>query len=257
MIRCIWPVAVGLAMEFYAILNVVLTRQWNGFIDRMGLLLVTAGVAGELVVEYKAHGAERRLRRVNAEIEREAETQLKAADERIAGLDLERARIEGKLLRTLGPRQIDDEKRARMSAMVRELLPDSTFLIFLCPQKNNEDQRETSDFAWQLAEIFNAPVCSVNQQIDWDIDDIWIRPSVLDPENVRVATARAIFALLKREDFNVHCPIPISLPDQHVFRLERGTAGMRVGSFVTPEEFNGALCVAIGKKSQPVFRLDD
>jgi hypothetical protein len=60
MIGCIWPVAVGLVMEFYAVLKLCWSQRWNEPIDRIGLLLVTAGVAGELLVEYKTHGAERK-----------------------------------------------------------------------------------------------------------------------------------------------------------------------------------------------------
>jgi len=82
-----WPVAVGLFIEFYAIFNLVWTRDWNSFIDRIGLLLVTGGVSGELLIEHKTHRAERRLRGINVEIERESDLALKAADERMLALD--------------------------------------------------------------------------------------------------------------------------------------------------------------------------
>jgi hypothetical protein len=87
------PVAIGLVMEFYAIFNPAWTREWNVMIDRIGLLLVTAGVFGELAVEHKTHGAERSLREVNTLIERKAGIALKAADERIAELNLETERL--------------------------------------------------------------------------------------------------------------------------------------------------------------------
>lgn len=180
----------------------------------------------------------------------EAEAKLHAAEAKTI-------KLEYKLLLTLGPRKIDDEKRARMSDVVRVLAPNSSILIFLCPQKNNEDQREALDFAWQLSEVFGASVCSTNERIHWDIDDIWIRASILDPENVKIGTARVVFGLLHREEFIVHGPIPIVLPDEHVFRYERIPSGVRLASFLTPEEFNGALLIAVGKRSQPVFRLDD
>jgi len=91
MIRFTWPVAVGLLMEFYAILEFATTQKWNASIDHMGLLLVTAGVAGELAVEQMSHTTERKLRRVNKEIDREA-------DERIADLNLlvEQERLVGR-----------------------------------------------------------------------------------------------------------------------------------------------------------------
>jgi len=92
-----WPVAFGLLLELYAAFNLQLTHDWNTLIDRIGLVLVTAGVAGELAAGSKAHSAERKLRAVNAEVEREAEANLKAADERIAGLQLETEKLRAKL----------------------------------------------------------------------------------------------------------------------------------------------------------------
>lgn len=86
MIGFTWPVAIGLLMEFYAILNSPWTVAWNVLIDRIGLLLVTAGVIGELLIEHKTHHKERKLREIDAEIERQAELKLKSADERIASL---------------------------------------------------------------------------------------------------------------------------------------------------------------------------
>jgi len=73
-------------MEFYAIFNFPGTLRWNALIDRIGLLLVTAGVAGELAIEHKTHRAERKLRGINIEIEREMDITLTAADERIEQL---------------------------------------------------------------------------------------------------------------------------------------------------------------------------
>jgi hypothetical protein len=97
MIGFIWPVAVGLIMEFYAILGVGLTHDRNTLIDRIGLLLVTAGVSGELLIEHKTHSAERKLRGVNVEIESGdrqiiAELNLQAEHER-----LQRVKIEERL----------------------------------------------------------------------------------------------------------------------------------------------------------------
>ena len=91
MIGFVWPVAVGLVIEFYALLGLSLTANWNVFIDRIGLLLVTGGVIGELVIEHKTHTAERKLRGVNSQIEHKADLALKAADERIALLDRDTA----------------------------------------------------------------------------------------------------------------------------------------------------------------------
>ena len=106
MIGFTWPVAIGLFIEFYAILNVGWTHNLNVLIDRIGLFLVTVGVSGELAVEHKAHGAERRLREVNADIEHESSLTLKAADERIAELNLKRIKLETKLTgRSLTPEQ--------------------------------------------------------------------------------------------------------------------------------------------------------
>lgn len=81
LIGFIWPVVVGLVMEFYTIMGFEWSRDWNQLVDRIGLLLVTAGVSGELLAESKTHGAERRLRRINEDLER-------LADERIAELNL-------------------------------------------------------------------------------------------------------------------------------------------------------------------------
>src|SRR5580698_3867677 len=73
MIGFVWPVAVGLVMEFYAVYSLSFTVNWNTSIDRIGLLLVTAGVIGELVIEHKTHTAERRLRGINTAIEQIAD----------------------------------------------------------------------------------------------------------------------------------------------------------------------------------------
>ncbi len=95
MIGFVWPVAVGLLIEFYAVLGLSWTQSQNALIARIGLLLVTAGVIGELVIGHKTHGAERKLRALNVEIEHVADLNLKAADERIALLNLsvERERL--------------------------------------------------------------------------------------------------------------------------------------------------------------------
>jgi hypothetical protein len=54
---------------------------------------VTIGVAGELAVEHKTHQAERKLRDITAEIKRDADFKLKAADERIAELNAQTERL--------------------------------------------------------------------------------------------------------------------------------------------------------------------
>jgi hypothetical protein len=125
MIGFIWPVAIGLFIEFYAVLQLDLTKDWNALIDRIGLLLVTAGVAGELVIEHKTHTSERRLRAVDTEIERELDAELKAAEERIAELKLTteqerlaRIEIEKQMTDLVSPRRLKPED----VAFFRELL---------------------------------------------------------------------------------------------------------------------------------------
>jgi hypothetical protein len=76
------PVAVGLLMETYAIFEPQVTASANTLIDRIGLMLVAAGVVGELLVEVMMHRMEHKLRTVNANIERQA-------NETIAGLNSE------------------------------------------------------------------------------------------------------------------------------------------------------------------------
>lgn len=93
MIGFTWAVVVGLVIEFYAVFDPAWTGDWNRVIDRIGLLLVTIGVAGELAVEHKTHQAERKLRDVTAEIKRDADFKLKAADERIAELNAQTERL--------------------------------------------------------------------------------------------------------------------------------------------------------------------
>jgi len=115
-------VAVGLVIEYRApFVLFYKTHDLRVFLASIGGLLVTAGVAGEWLIEFRAHRKEKTLRTLNEEIEADSETRLKSADERIAELNLERAKIEEKLLRTLGPRKIDDAKRARLSALVADL----------------------------------------------------------------------------------------------------------------------------------------
>lgn len=174
---------------------------------------------------------------------------------RVAELNLQRAKIEEKLLRTLGPRKIDDAKRESLAHLTQELLPTSSFLVMLCPQKNNEDQREALDFAWQLAEIFRCAVCSTNQDMRWEVEDVWIRPSAIDSSEVREGTARAVAGILRLGNIAYHGPIPAVLPSEFVYMLERGTG--RIAGFLKSEDVLRPLLIVVGKKSQPVFRLDD
>jgi hypothetical protein len=92
-----WPVAIGLLMELYAVFQLRLTQSLNTPIDRLGLMLVTVGVAGELAVARRAHAGERRLRTLNAEIERDANAALKAADTRIAEFQLETEKLRARV----------------------------------------------------------------------------------------------------------------------------------------------------------------
>ena len=144
MIGFTWPVAVGLFMEFYAIFNPAWTREWNVIADRIGLLLVTAGVSGELAIELKTHGAERRLREVNAEIENKSNAALRHANERIATLQLETERLHNENNETaifLGDRRIIDpiEFQPAMHAF-----SGATFMIL------HGKGRETKAFAASL-----------------------------------------------------------------------------------------------------------
>jgi hypothetical protein len=183
--------------------------------------------------------------------EAEASAKLKIV---IEEQESKRKQIEERLLRTLGPRKINDAKRERMSALVRELLPNSSFLIFVCKQKNNEDQKEALDFAWQLADIFRCPVCSTNEETPWEVEDVMIRPSILDSDEVKIATARNVFGILKLEKIAVHGPVPAMLPSQYVYTLERDPP--RIATFFRSDDVLRALLIVVGKRSQPVFRLD-
>jgi hypothetical protein len=109
MIGFTWPVAIGLIMEFYAIFNASLTRDWNVIIDRIGLMLVTAGVSGELAVEHKTHVAERKLRRINTEIEREAQQE----SDRL-NLEILRLRVK------LADRSLTEDQQASIANNLRE-----------------------------------------------------------------------------------------------------------------------------------------
>jgi hypothetical protein len=120
MIVFTWLVVVGLFIEFYAVLGLDATHDWNTLIDRIGLSLVTIGVAGELNVEYRARKEERRLRSVNADIDREAKADLKVKDERIAELNLkakEQDRERIKLEIELKQKILEAEYRARTGAI--------------------------------------------------------------------------------------------------------------------------------------------
>lgn len=88
MIGFTWAVAMGLFIEFYAAFGLDSTRELNGLIDRIGLFLVTVGVAGELAVEHRTHRADRRLREINSAIEMQLELKLRESDELVAKLNL-------------------------------------------------------------------------------------------------------------------------------------------------------------------------
>src|SRR5205823_309594 len=85
MIRLTAVIVVGLAIEFCRPLLSLLGKfdVWV-LLEIIGTGLVTIGVGGQLWVEFEAHRKEQKLRSVNAEIEREAESELKARDERIS-----------------------------------------------------------------------------------------------------------------------------------------------------------------------------
>ena len=120
MIGFIWPVAVGLFIEFYAILNLAWTHDWNVIIDRIGLLLVTAGVSGELAIEQKKHSAERKLRRINADIDRESDLALKTADERIAELNLKAEQEQRERLKLQFEIKVAEQRAVRTAILTQE-----------------------------------------------------------------------------------------------------------------------------------------
>ena len=114
------PVAVGLFIEFYAILNLAWIYDFYFIIDRIGLLLVTAGVSGELAIEQKKHSAERKLRRINADIDRESDLALKTADERIAELNLKAEQEQRERLKLQFEIKVAEQRAVRTAILTQE-----------------------------------------------------------------------------------------------------------------------------------------
>lgn len=183
--------------------------------------------------------------------ESDAEAKLHVAQTKIASLQT-------KLLETLGPRKLDSEKRARMAAAIREMLPTTRFVILLHPQTNDEDQKEALDFAFDLSVVFgDVPVCTCNRPTDLAIEDTWICSSFIDPEQVMVGTARVVAAILKRENIRFHGPLGNVFLGEVLIRFRRAANGdVFPEAGISVEEFRAAFCIAVGKRSQPVFRID-
>jgi|GEM_PF-4136361 len=64
-------VVIGLLIEFCAILAFIRIHEWWVVLDAAGEATVTVGVGGELWVEFRASRKEKKLRGINAEIERQ------------------------------------------------------------------------------------------------------------------------------------------------------------------------------------------
>jgi hypothetical protein len=178
---------------------------------------------------------------------------------RVAELNLARAKIEEKLRSTLGPRIIDPEQLDHMANLFRQMFSGTKVIVFVCPQTNSESQKEGLDFAFQLSAVFDAQVYS-RDRLDWEVpEDIVVIPARTGSDDSRSAAARGVFNILRMENFPVHGPIPIVLQHDLVFRYGRnfgGTGFLTAQYNVNPKELEDAVWIVVGKRSQPVLRLD-
>jgi len=84
------------------------TCNWSTFDKSIGALMVTIGVAGELLIEFFANRREHTLQEITDVIESDLQQKLKQADVRIAEAELETEKLKKHFSwRTLGQDQID------------------------------------------------------------------------------------------------------------------------------------------------------
>jgi len=80
-------VVAGLLIELFVVFAIFAqARDVLKLVEGLGTLLVVVGVAGELIIEFRAHRKEQALRKINADIEADYKTTLIAAGEKIADL---------------------------------------------------------------------------------------------------------------------------------------------------------------------------
>jgi hypothetical protein len=250
-------VVVGVIVEVWPDILSSFTTPRLPHIDTVGAVIVAIGVAVEVLMASRiARKAESIQELADQEILK-LNSEIVAAQERIASLNLARAKIEERLLRTIGPRNLTPEQRERIASKIRLFLPTTSFTILVVATLNTEDMTEVTDFAWQLHDVLSTedkdvPVCFIQNPLIVETNDIWIRlPLTSDPRALE-GTARALFSILKEEKLKVVSSVNVGLP-LVMWKGERNGAG---ASIATPDAMKDSIGILLGKRSQPVFRLD-
>jgi hypothetical protein len=158
-------VASGLIIEYRApFMNFIKTRDPRYIIESIGGVLVTIGVAGELLAGFRSTTQDGKLREANTELARRSAELLAASHERIAELNLmaEQERLARvKIEARLAWRRITNEQFSRF---VEVLKPYADSPASICLEGRGD--HEVESFAGALFKVFHSA--------GWNI---WVDPS--------------------------------------------------------------------------------
>jgi|ERR1017187_5526198 hypothetical protein len=221
----------------------------------LGGVVVTIGVLAEVIIGVLiAQEARHKEREANLEIAA-ANDRAAKAEQGAAEANLARAKLESQLLRSIGPRTIAPEQGEHIVSKLNTFLPDVSFVVLVIGATGADDAIERSGFARQIADMVDRETSIFQIASDvtpWELRDVWIR--VPSSELRWSVAARTLFSIFREEGIMVAGSTYFDLPSV-VFRLERNGGAISV---VAPHrDLGNALGIVIGKRSQPIFRLEE
>jgi hypothetical protein len=259
MLWAIAGVAIGLILELvFGFLSFDIPHAMR----LIGSALVTIGVSAEFVIELRHRKWSTLLNSITDRLLEGLRKETAAANERAAKAEqaaaeanLARVKLESQLLKSIGPRTITKEQGERIASKLNAFLPDVSFVVLVIGATDPEDALERAGFAWQIADMIgrDTSVFHISSDVTpWELGDAWIRLPSSEPQWGNLA--RIVFGVLRDDGIRVRASTYFELPSV-VFKLERSGAS-RIGA-VTPESVSTSLGIVIGKRSQPIFRLEN
>jgi|SRR5580698_5655349 hypothetical protein len=235
--------------DFFSTYPILLTNT-----HRIGGAIVAVGLLIEFVVDIKVRNVRAVLKKIADEEFSTVLARATNAEKSAADANLSRVKIEAELLRTIGPRKLTSEQREHIGFMARELLPDTSFVVFVLTTLNAEEMMECVDFAWDISDALtnagkDAPVLTLRDDSfgGLELHDIWI---AVPPGSHDLG--RAVFSFLTGERIKVVSSI-LSVPPPVLYRTERNGSGV---SIPLTDAIKNAIGIVVAKRSQPIFRLE-